>query len=337
MKISPAWATKTATARESYCSAGYDYRLRIGYYAATPYNPTGDYLGYGRYASFRAGATLTFDANGVPQQVRADGTYYNPITVIQFLLMHHGRMLNSGATVMPGPMAAAVAKLLEMQSDDGALRYPFDFPYHSPTTPKLYAGWVSGMTQGQALSLFARLYALTADPRYLDAGRRALNFMVIPIEQGGTRGTLKDLHPSLSDYVTFEEYVANPMTYTLNGFMYAAVGLHDWSQVPQAHGVGQAMAAEYYRESVKSLRQILPYAEVGGFSAYDLSHVTYPGRAPHFGVSYHRNHVELLTVLHVLSGDNVFKHYSDSWAYVADTACYLPKTPARSHAPRPIR
>jgi heparosan-N-sulfate-glucuronate 5-epimerase len=324
MELDPKWAADVAKARAEYCRIGYDYRPRVPHHQS--YDPFGDYMGYSQLYRWRENHKIKFDAEGVPQLLVKDKLYYNPLTVMQFILTKYSQMVTSKKPASP-ELNAAITRLMAMQGADGAFRYSFPKVYYV-TRKEMPVGWVSGMTQGVSLSVFARLYHWTKDSRYLEAGNRAFDFMLVPTTQGGTRSDLGALHPSLSSYVTFEEYIAHPSTYTLNGFIYATVGLYDWSRVPEA-GQHRDLAEKYFRESVRTIDQILPYYDVGGFSAYDMAHVTHR-RAPHFGLSYHRNHIELLTLLYTLTGKRWFRHFADSWAQYADTTCCAAGKPGAS-------
>jgi hypothetical protein len=319
MELKPEWKAAVAKARADYCKVGYDYRPRIA--SHEKYDPFGDYMGYSHLYKWRENYKIKFDQKGVPQLLVKTKLHYNPITVSQFILTKYSQMVVKGEKTPPPELIAAADKLLRMQNrDTGGFHYTFPKVYYV-TRKDMPVGWVSGMAQGVSLSVFARLYHLTKDKRYLDAGNRALDFMLIPTTEGGTRSSLADLHPSLSSYVTFEEYIAHPSTYTLNGFIYATVGLYDWSKVEDA-GEHRALAEKYYKESIRTLEHILPYYDVGGFSAYDMAHVTHKMAVPHFGISYHRNHIELLTLLYTLTGNRWFRYFADSWAVYADLACH---------------
>jgi heparosan-N-sulfate-glucuronate 5-epimerase len=318
MELKPEWKPLVAKYLADYCKAGYDYRPRIA--AHQKYDPFGDYMGYSHLYRWRENYKIKFDDQGVPQLLFKGKLYYNPLTVSQFALTRYGQMVAKGEKTPSPELTAALERILKLQHHDtGGFHYAFPKVYYV-TRKEMPVGWVSGMTQGVSLSIFARMYHLTKDRRYLEAGNRALDFMIIPTTEGGTRSSLAYLHPSLASYVTFEEYIAHPSTYTLNGFIYLAVGLYDWSKVQDA-GEHRAVAEKYYKESIRTLEQILPYYDVGGLSTYDLAHVTH-NVEPHFGLSYHRNHIELLTLLYTLTGNRWFRHFADAWAHYADVSCY---------------
>lgn len=53
--------------------------------------------------------------------------------------------------------------------------------------------------------------------------------------------------------------------------MHALLGQYDWSHVP---ALEQAEAGSTFTRGMQTLKRILPYYDVGGFSAYDMAHIT---------------------------------------------------------------
>jgi hypothetical protein len=289
-----------------YNQQGQDYK---GYLSA--YKPFGDYLNYGTQANIRKRRNdVKFDADGLPLIKYKQDYYYNPVAIAQYALSMHGKYLRGENTLEV--FNAAVIRLLAMQDKVGAFRYPFAFRYY--LTGEVYQpGWVSGMAQGQALSVLARAYHLTKDRRYLKAGNAALQFLLTPVENGGVMSTLEYLHPSLKDYITFEEYIAKPSSYTLNGFMFTLLGLYDWWQINPKEIVGShKVAKQYFYRGIDTLKHTLPYYDLGGFTAYDLGHIIY-NRKPRIGINYHNVHIYLLHALNSITGDLWFNYFKRIW------------------------
>ena len=161
-----------------------------------------------------------------------------------------------------------------------------------------------------ALSVFSRAYHVTGDERFLQAGDRALDFLVTPVSEGGVMDALGDVDPSLAGDIMFEEYVAKPSGHTLNGFMGSLLGLYDWSQVKTSRA---NQARSYFDRGVESLKRILPYYDIGGFTAYDLGYITY-GKKPYVNPSYHSVHVYVLHALASITGDAELYKYEKLWA-----------------------
>lgn len=271
------------------------------------YDALGDYLNYGLIVHHRESDTLRFDENGVPM-LKYDGSFhYNPVTVAEYALSEYGRYL-LGESSAAGLLAGADA-LAAVQDQRGALPYSFSWRHYLESRP-YKPGWTSAMAQGLALSVYYRAYSVTGDPRYIEAGNAALSYLNTSVEEGGVRDTLDALDAQLDSHVIFEEYVTDPAVYTLNGFMFTMLGLYDWSATS---GVSAELARELFFGSMQTLAAILPFYEIGGFSAYDLGHITHDVSSPHIGVSYHAVHIGLLHALGSITGDSCLAGVEEAW------------------------
>lgn len=298
----PAWAQIGADAAAEYNRLGYTYQRNLQNYSVS-----GDYVNLGVTDQWRETSRIRFDENGVPQVMYGDTFYYNPVTTAEFALSMHGRFLK-GLEPDLSKFWAGVARLQNLQGPDGALRYGFEFPYYL-TGQSFQPGWVSGMAQGMALSVYARAYLLTGDKKYIAAGNAVLKFMLSSVSSGGTTIDLRYLDASLSRSVMYDEYPWLPSGYTLNGFMFAMLGVYDWMQMPAVGNTAQ----DSFSLALHTLRNVLPYYEIGGFSAYDMGHLTY-GRSPHIGISYHAVHVYLLHALASITRDETLMLYEKKFA-----------------------
>ena len=286
-----------AKAVATYHQMGYDDRPYLA-----DYSTSGPYLGWGIVDHPKP----VLDADGIPLARNGKAWVYNPVTIAQYALAEYGRS-TIGVQAAGSTFVKLAARLVSMEGADGAFRYDYAWEYY--LTKETYApGWVSGMAQGQVLSVFARAWELTSDPRYLDAGRRDLTFMMTPIQDGGTRSTLADLRASWRDHPFIEEYIARPYSYTLNGYMFSLLGLYDWSQVDPS-----SRATADFRDGLASLRLVLPLYDLRGFSAYDLGYITH-GVTPHVGINYHMIHIYLLHALDSVAPDPVLAHWEQVWA-----------------------
>jgi hypothetical protein len=156
------------------------------------YSATGDYLNYGTYQRWDDSSEIVL-RNGFPRAVIHGREYDNPVTLAQFALTMHGRLI-LGDTSAKTSFVAAVEKLLSMQQADGGFPYDIELEHGHLT---LEPGWVSGMAQGQILSVLSRAYQVTPDARYIEAGNRALAKLLQPIEEGGTAtGNRRELQSS---------------------------------------------------------------------------------------------------------------------------------------------
>lgn len=282
---------------------GYNTRM-------SAYSASGDYLGYGS-SICKESARNKFDKYGVLQRVVGNEQYYHPVLSAQCGLKSYGQYL-SGRNDQLEALIANANNLITLQGADGALRYPFSFRYYL-TGQILNPGWVSGMAQGQALSLYSRAYYATKDSTYIEAGRKALAFMQIPTSNGGVMTTLEDYSEKYSNEIFFEEYVSTPANYTLNGYIFALIGIYDWSQIDPSIDADQDIARDLFNRGVRSLKILLPHYDLGKISSYDLGYLTVKGTQPHISKGYHGVHIYLLNAMYSITGDSVFSSYRDRW------------------------
>lgn len=279
---------------------------------AKAYEPTGDYMGAGEEI-FKDGESMKIDSAGIPTVRYGEKFYYNPVTIAQFALAEYCRPSGPSRQFIP-----AVDYLADMMGPDGALRYQFEFERYA--TGEMYQpGWISGMAQGQAVSVFVRAYHLTKRTKYLKSARKALDFMLLPAEKGGPLTTLRHFPPEPSDLPFIMEYPQSPPVYTLNGYMFSMLGLYDYVAVTKDKKI-----AKFAEKSLHTLKVLLPYYDMGSFSAYDLSYITVPTNRtgtrsrPHIAPAYHAVHLRLLWALFKLSSDPVLKETAERWTSYVD-------------------
>lgn len=280
---------------------------------AKSYNPVGHYLGYGADVLVDSEA-IKLDPDGYPTVKYGETYHYNPVTMAQFALSEYSR--DGGPS---DKFVQSADFLLGMMSPDGSFRY--DFPFEQYATGKMYQpGWISGMAQGQALSVFARAYHVTKDEKYKVAGAKALAFMLLDESKGGPLTTLEKFPPEPSSAPFIMEYPQDPPVYTLNGYMFSLLGLYDWAAVTK-----DANLHDFADKSLETLKILLPYYDMGSISAYDLSFITVPvsrretRSRPEIDPSYHRVHIELLWALHNLTSDPALKEVALRWTSYVDT------------------
>jgi hypothetical protein len=237
--------------------------------------------------------------------------YYHPVVSAQCGLSAYSAYLN-GDDALKDQVLAYADHLIELQDEHGAFHYPFPFYYYL-IKAELPAGWTSGMAQGQALSLLARAYHLSSDARYLKAGNLAVAYMTTDVAEGGVMANLGALNPDWPDHAIFEEYVVDPPSYTLNGFIFALIGLYDWAKLDGAQGHGSERALEYFDRGIKSLELILPYFDLEGVTAYDLGYITHKAARTHSAARYHGVHIAQLHALESITGSEVIAYWQDRW------------------------
>ena len=117
----------------------------------------------------------------------------------------------------------------------------------------------------------------------LDAARRAFQCMQADVKDGGVIFTDSEGHRWI------EEYIVDPPTHILNGFMWAGWGVYDL-----ALSTGDSSVLKVWGDSVETLKSNLNSYDAGYWSLYEQSGTRLRMMASHF---YHRLHIVQLKVM----------------------------------------
>ncbi|EWM64626.1 mucin-5AC [Micromonospora sp. M42] len=104
--------------------------------------------------------------------------------------------------------------------------YEFDFP-RCAQMPVIHAPWFSAMAQGQLLSLFTRLAAVTGEQKWRQAADRTFASLLLPPQTGLPWASWVDD----AGHLWFEEYPLTPGVTgerVLNGHIFALYGVYDY-------------------------------------------------------------------------------------------------------------
>lgn len=209
-------------------------------------------------------------------------TLYFSIAIFQYGLAAYDLLL-----LKQGDKADLEAKVLacanwaiENQQNNGSW---VTFAYESPEYP------FSSMAQGEAISLLLRAYKLVQDERYLECAKKSFEFMIIPIEEGGTaKYNGEDIY--------FYECPADPLI--LNGWIFSIWGVMDYCKYFDSEE-----ARIILDKTLISLKKMLPQFDIGYWSMYeDGMRISSP--------FYHGLHIAQLNVMYDLTGCQVFKEYA---------------------------
>jgi hypothetical protein len=271
-------------------------------FPATPqerYQRAGEYLWFEDY---RYGHTPYYDEHGIPRMAIRGELVYNPVFITQ-----HGLRMWSLWKADQDRHALKVASqigrwLLRNQSRGGWWLYHFDFPL-AGIDATMYAPWGSAMQQGQAISLLTRLWRRDGKSKWLDAAKRATLPLLRRVSDDGMTARFHG-HPF------YEEYPTKPSSFTLNGFMFTLIGLHDLADQSPRSG-------RLFDEGIQTLKYMLPWYDQGDeISAYHLGYVTDPPRPVHANAWYHRVHVIELKALAEITGSRKLMRWSKRWKRV---------------------
>ena len=171
--------------------------------------------------------------------------------------------------------------------------------------------WICCMSQAWAMSLFCRAYQASGREDYLAAARRLMAVFTVPVAQGGL------LDHDSQGHVYYEEYPFPGQTvHVLNGFMSSLMGLYDLYRA-----TGDAEAKRLFDQGIATLAAdgVLERYDIGYCSVYDQACVrkalpAYP--------RYNLVHVRQLTVLHRITGIELFREIAERWyAYSRSPWC----------------
>lgn len=192
-------------------------------------------------------------------------------------------------------------KLIEKSQEiDGALYFPyeFDFKLHDLKDDVLRAPWYSGMAQGEALSLFVRLYQETNQKEYLAAAQKTFK----SFSRLGEKNNPWTVYVDSAGYYWIEEYPEESPDHTLNGFIFGLYGVYDYYELTK-----DRQAKEISEAALTTLKHYLTeFRKEGGVSYYCLKHQKQDKK-------YHQTHIEQLNMLYKTTGDEYFKSMADNF------------------------
>lgn len=161
-------------------------------------------------------------------------------------------------------------------SEDGS--WPYNFPWLDLQPP-----WLSGMAQGQGISVLVRAWRETGNERYLMVARRAASLMIEDFGSQGIRSTMADGSPFL------EEYPTPAAGRVLNGHLFAVEGLCELLDVDNDDDLRL-----FISDVLMGLNNNIYLWDLRSWSAYDLLKTSCNVRNPSTP-NYHNIHIALLS------------------------------------------
>ena len=247
-----------------------------------------DYVGY-------------FDAAGIPMLDYRGliGLQYNPIAIAQWGLANYNRFCETGDEARwQNTRKAADWLAANLEQNAHGLwvwNHHFDWEYRDT----LKAPWYSGLAQGQGVSLLLRAHSHSDSRGFQRAAEKAFVALGRPIAEGGV--LLEDGNHDL----WIEEYLVDPPTHILNGFMWALWGVFDFWLTQK-----DASAKEIFDRGAETLLRNLARFDTGYWSLYEQSGTRLKMLASPF---YHQLHIVQLRVMSMLTGDVRFATVADKW------------------------
>jgi heparosan-N-sulfate-glucuronate 5-epimerase len=255
------------------------------------------------YMLFREKADYAghYDAGGIPMLDYHGiiGLQYNPIAIAQWGLANYNLFCQTNEEIRwTKTLRAAdwlVANLEENSRGLWVWNHHFDWDYRDT----LKAPWYSGLAQGQGISLLLRAHAGSGNEKHQRAAEQAFVALTRPISEGGV------LFEGAEQNLWIEEYLVDPPTHILNGFMWALWGVFDYWLAR-----ADPSAKTIFDRGVQTLVQNLPRFDTGYWSLYEQSGTRLKMLASPF---YHRLHIVQLRVMSVMTGDPRFTAVAERW------------------------
>lgn len=182
---------------------------------------------------------------------------------------------------------------------DGAWYFPYDFDFDLYRNGRgiLTAPWSSGMTTGQALSTFVRMFEVTGDEKWRAAADKTFAaFLQAPDDRGYYTSFV-----GADKMLWLEEYPRYPVTDServLNGHMWSMYGIWDYWQM---NGYQHEDAENLFRGALYTVEKtgMKAFRQANDVSKYSI----WQGRnAP----TYHQHHQQQFLMLWRMTHDSVW-------------------------------
>jgi hypothetical protein len=237
----------------------------------------------------------SIDENGIPYLIHGEQKSYAPITIIQYALANYDLFVKGNRSLKYKERIVNCVNWLVAKSEEFkdaiVIRLKPDSQYNLPN------GWISGMVQGQFLSLLLRAFQLLEDRKYLLLAEKVYNSFKYSYDQGGFRKI--DQH----GYIWFEEYNTKEPSLVLNGFIYTMFGILDYYRV-----TNEIIAKELWDDCVSTTENNLYKYHTWYWSRYDQN------KKQLVSYYYQKNvHVPLMEIMYLLTKKEIFNTYAISW------------------------
>ena len=234
--------------------------------------------------------TVSLDEYGIPYNIATRGKekkqIYFPITIFQYGLGAYDLWIETDDPIYKEKALAAADWAVAHQKRTGEWDAFGCLEYNCK---------ISSMAQGEASSLLARAYKETGDKKYLNACTQAVDFMLLPRDQGGTS-------EYTSDGLELWEYPDKSLV--LNGWVFSAFGLLDCWKITK-----NEKYLKLWEESLNAMKKKIREFDSGHWSLYDLE-------GKYASPFYHKLHIELLKAVEELCPSEEWEEYINKWSGV---------------------
>lgn len=188
---------------------------------------------------------------------------------------------------------------------DGALwySYPFSFALGGEAANTIQPPWYSGMAQGQALSLFVRLYEHDGQEKWREAAEKTFESFFVEKRADSPWFTLVD-----DGNLWFEEYAGNtdPLL-VINGHNFALFGLYDYFVL-----TGDQRAEKFFDAGATTILNVFDEFRVpGGVSSYCVQDQRCLDENGWPSKKYHMIHIQQLEMLADITKEAKFDEHAE--------------------------
>lgn len=227
------------------------------------------------------------DEDGIPlTNIGEQELAYFPIDIMNFGLAYYDMYLLSGNRQNLQECLKITDWCCSVQRENGS------WDCFGPVHSMKYT--VSSLGQGLGVSLLIRAYIATDNFFYLERAKKALDFMLLPTNQGGTA-------IYVGDDCFLEEYPQKDKRSVLNGWIFSIFGIWDYCKISGDE--------EYWNILIKTkntLKKTLPQYDFKIWTYYDLQKMI---ASPH----YQQIHYNLLEIMYEMFQDETFDFYRRKW------------------------
>ena len=246
-------------------------------------------------AHIEKGVFAALDQEGIPYSIEGENRKYISVVTIQYGLSCCDLVLKGIEIDENKKKIKNCLRWLDEQKEEfnGSFvwRNEFNEQY------RIEEGWISGMYQGQALSLYLRAYQLFDNTDYLETAEKVFISFSIDYIDGGFKRIDKE------GCVWFEEYPTEQPSFVLNGFIYAMLGILDLYRVTKREDVKAV-----WDSCINTLIVNMPKYDVWYWSVYDQL------KQELVSYYYQKNvHLPLMQIMFRLTKNKLFERYAIKW------------------------
>lgn len=241
----------------------------------------------GFYNDLREKVHKREDSFELPVTKTDDGqNIYFPIEIAQYGLGAFDIYLETGNEKYLAIANNCAKWLADNQENCGGWK---TFAYIYPDHP------YSSMAQSEAACLFMRIYTVNNDDNYIRYAKKAIDFMLVSLEDGGCT-------KYLDDDVYLCEHTDPSRTVVLNGWIFSIWCLYDYIILTSDEYI-----SEIYQKTLSTMVKSLHFFDCKYWSLYDMSNrITSP--------FYHKLHLAQLEVMFDITSEPVFEEYYKKWS-----------------------